>query len=785
MSNIRFRASKKTLVILFLMLFLILGGSGGYLLWRVNQSKTVAPTDSHANGCPYFCVWPYVSWYFTGELPGTERGCQCAPCNYDRPGAGPYCLDSAPTCNPVPCPNGYEEFRYNWNCNAMWDGGERKRVETFLRNNNVPNPQPCSDTNNEKICVTTCQARCAGCDNPYTAHRYCVKKAFCGDGNKDPGEVCDPGPEGSDPVACTDINGKPSVCNRRCECPPNTCDRVGSSGVITLSTTTPEHCKSVSFEYTAGDTDGVGNVTVKLDGTDIAFTENLAGNTKKITGTIPGDKNCNTNKRTLTISWVDVHGTGGSLCTESVEYTPKAAPPPQDTTCDPSKAGWNDDPKDGEFETCKAPVKYSYNVADPQGVDLSSIVVTLNGQRIAPSKESKTGTSTVVTVSGTLNTSDACLPPGSKTLKIVWKDKNGNPKGTEKPCTAETKFTIKEKNTCDAIGAGWRDKQAPPKEIVEGKGIVAHYIAADKDGVGSIDVLFDNAPLTSINKVPFADGTKVTITITIPITKLTLGNHSLQISWKDKLGIGGETPCKVVHNILVKERLVPNWDIEKVAKEECIDDGTENPISKITNTITIKNEGNGSGTIAGVVDTLDTKVVGSTLSGITEGGVYGNGKITWSRFQLPAGGTKVLTYSYTVAKDKFDIYQNNVKATVEGGATLDAGATIEARCNVVNPSCGDGNLDASLGEQCDPPGSTCTNAYGESSVCTDTCTCPGEPPSIPETGIFDDSRKVVAMGAVLLFTGIGWTWLSSTYKLVNGKLVQRRKENFEQRVVKR
>lgn len=39
--------NRKTVIVLIL-LFLLVGGAGGYLLWRVNQEKTVAPTDSDA-----------------------------------------------------------------------------------------------------------------------------------------------------------------------------------------------------------------------------------------------------------------------------------------------------------------------------------------------------------------------------------------------------------------------------------------------------------------------------------------------------------------------------------------------------------------------------------------------------------------------------------------------------------------------------------------------------------------------------------------------------------------
>ncbi len=42
------KGNKKTVVIVLLILFVLVGGAGGYLLWRVNQEKTVSPTDSDA-----------------------------------------------------------------------------------------------------------------------------------------------------------------------------------------------------------------------------------------------------------------------------------------------------------------------------------------------------------------------------------------------------------------------------------------------------------------------------------------------------------------------------------------------------------------------------------------------------------------------------------------------------------------------------------------------------------------------------------------------------------------
>ncbi|HCC68187.1 TPA: hypothetical protein DEP90_03245 [Patescibacteria group bacterium] len=43
---------------------------------------------------------------------------------------------------------------------------------------------------------------------------------------------------------------------------------------------------------------------------------------------------------------------------------------------------------------------------------------------------------------------------------------------------------------------------------------------------------------------------------------------------------------------------------------------------------------------------------------------------------------------------------------------------------VVTPSCGDGILGNTQGEECDPPGDACTDINGNASTCSDACKCP-------------------------------------------------------------
>jgi hypothetical protein len=640
MSNIRFNTSRKTTIILLFILFLLVGGTGGYLLWRVNQQKTVAPTDSEAeaewcekgSGCSYSCIWPQVAWCLHNK-------CTCRPCNSTTATVlPPLCEDAVPGCTPNPCPSGYEQFQFDSSCEAMVNG-EAKRVAEFLKNNGLERPNSCENDKTSKICMQQCGAVCKGCENPYLFRIYCVKKAA-----------------------------------------DNVCDAVGAEDNIVLSPTIPNYCAKVDFSYTAGDTDGVGKVTVTLDGVNINFNEVVVGKTKKITGTIPGDKNCNTDEHILKISWVDIGGNSGSVCSKEVKYSPK------ENICDAKDAdsAITVTPNASSYETCRDSFTYRYKTGDTDGVKADRIKISLRNAEVTetnlvslitdftktPPNDAKN-----ITVEGTLNTSSFCLTPGA-------------------------------------------------------------YI--------------------------------------------------LRISWEDIYGAGGDV-CKKDFPFTIVAQKNPAWDIAKKVVEECIDDGTENPIAKLTYTILITNKGDASGTITSVVDKLDSKVVDGSVTDISDGGVYSHTDrtITWGSFQIAAGGSKELSYSFTVKKDAFGLYDNVVTAKPSTGSDLTANASIEARCNVVNPLCGDGNLDP--GEQCDPPGSVCTNAYGQESTCNDYCTCPGEPPSekVPETGIFDDSRNIVIMGAILLFLGLGWSWITESLISVRGKMLENNRSRFEKRISKR
>ena len=192
--------------------------------------------------------------------------------------------------------------------------------------------------------------------------------------------------------------------------------------------------------------------------------------------------------------------------------------------------------------------------------------------------------------------------------------------------------------------------------------------------------------------------------------------------------------------------------ILKSGVEQCINEGTTSVSSTITYTISIKNNGEGDGKITKVEDTLDNKVVSSNLTpkDISDGGKYSNGKITWtftSSLVVEAGKEKLLTYKLDVNKENFGVYNNSVVVFPEvGPATQPVTAQVTVDCKANEP------------------------------VPNDT---------VPETGIFDDSRNIVIMGAILLFVGLGWSWITESLITVRGKMLENNRSRFEKRISKR
>lgn len=667
MANIKFKASKKTTVILLVVLFLVIGGTGAYLLWRVNQQKTVAPTDSSAganqcNCCPNSCQ---------GTLPPCS---QMSGCNKNPP-AYPVkceCVYTQSSCPVIPvCNEGSPECSKGSHCPACkwplvaycrsgkctcerYDSDDGSGIPEHRCDDTKPcvkcpegyemtsDTGPCKEGEIEK----SGSCSCLPCHNPYTATICCkqiVAAPKCGDGKVDPGEECDgtPCPDGQ-------------ACTPDCKCPvANTCDDVGADANIRLEPTNPpEYCGDTRYKYVAADSDGVGTVTVKLDGVTLTPDVNIPdpnNSTRRfIEGNIPGKTyHCNSTKRTLTISWTDAKGKEGvgGKCTRSITYTPGA------NACD--GGGWDTggNPGAGPSNTTRVykyceDIKYSATGRDKHGI--KTMTVKLNGavRNVTPVK-----TATTARVSEVLSSKSRCLAPGTYTLNIAW---------------------------TDAYGAG------------------------------------------------------------------------------------GSGNCALTTKFVVSEEVQPEWSIDKEPAKICIDENTENPKGELSYTIKITNTGTVAGKITDIVDTLDAKVSCAIVSDISNNGNCSNGKITWQLSSplsdFTPSQSKTFTYKYIVGKESFGEYENTVKATVAATGTKPA-TTIQDATNIT--------VDCMIKD----PEQPYVPPTGDGVV--------------PDTGLFDESENIVIIGGILLFLGLGWTWLTKTYQIVNGRLVERSKERFEQRVVKK
>jgi len=682
MGNVRVTASKKSTIILLFVLFFIVGGTGSYLLWRVNQEKTVAPIDSDAGAscsCPPNCndipgdgIYPCCTCGCTG-LPscGTPPPGSCikgSDCNgqtsccwpqvaYCNTATGScecksppnHCGDTEPQCTPV-CPSGYEK---------------------------------CSGTDCPSDAIpVSCTAYCSGCNNKYSVCGEKCKKTVtntCGDGTKAGSEACDP--PGS---ACTTASGKSSTCSSTCTCPEPA---------------------------------------------------NVCGD-----GTKGGSEACDPPGSACTTA------TGKSSTCSSTCTCPE---PIVINKCDALNAKWVTKPT-GTIPYGES-VSFEYVTGDTDGVQNSTIIVKIDGNSTPVTKEPATGNPQNIRVKGNINDqSSSLLAPGTHKLEISWNDTKG---AGGVPCYAYASFTVGAApvNTCDALGAKW--VKQPPSRVEYGKAIPFEYITGDTDGVQNVNILVKlDGTSIPVTKVPTTDNA-VNITVKGTLNSdLTLasGSHKLEIAWNDVKGAGG-VPCYAYSMISILPEN-PDWDIEKTAVETCENDWTENPIANLAYTITITNTNTntGSGIITRIEDTLDPKVDPAKVANISNGGVLEEGKIVWNLTSplsdFSPGISKSFTYSVSVDKSGFGTYENNVIASTGGSeenSTLEASANIVASCNV-----------------------------------------PGEPGQ-PETGLFDDSKNIVLMGGILLFVGLGWSWITDSLSTLKHKMSYESKSRFEKRVSKR
>jgi len=273
--------------------------------------------------------------------------------------------------------------------------------------------------------------------------------------------------------------------------------------------------------------------------------------------------------------------------------------------------------------------------------------------------------------------------------------------------------------------------------------------ATDSDGIDqtSISVKLNNVSRTGVTKSNVSTTTTISETLSSTTNCLTPGAYTLAMDWKDTKG-AASTNCALSTTFTVSEEVLnPDWSITKGVVEKCIDENTTDPSSQLTYTVTVKNTGEGEGTITKIVDSLDAKVLEAYISNISNSGIYADGDITWTLSDTDkvfvADQSKVFTYVITVPKDTFGTYANTVTAYPAEGGNVIADANVVADCVV----------------------------------------------EAPDTGIFDSTWAKILVGVLFIGVGVNYLQISKfTKKLyisVNEFSDERRKKNFEKKVVKR
>ena len=157
----KLRLSKKNQVIVIILFVLVLGGTGGYLLWRVNQDDTVAPTDSDASGCSAKCDG---KGYYQGDVCNSEDYA-----GYDNGIAG-----DAPTC-----------CTYYLDCPTSCGDGSCNGTETVAscpKDCAKCGDDICSSTESLELCPEDCSVcgdnKCTGTETATTCESDCACKAL-------------------------------------------------------------------------------------------------------------------------------------------------------------------------------------------------------------------------------------------------------------------------------------------------------------------------------------------------------------------------------------------------------------------------------------------------------------------------------------------------------------------------------------------------------------------------------------------------------------------------------
>lgn len=369
----KIRLTKKGKIALFVILGIIVLGSGGYLVWRVTQQDTVAPTDSDAGGggdgggC---CLASYVNgnwmcptgtWYgrvvncwntrvavdyqsdiFINDVDDCLGDTTCrnklAACDsvatycYDKGtvnscGDNHYCLTSskseAATC--LECENKTieeDECYAGSDCPAceypnvgFCVSGECK----CLIWSTTGMPQPCEDTGDTYTCIATCPTGKVECSS--SSEEGCTevrKDCTC--------SVCKN--KSYDTIYCKDAPVDENICQ-------------GKNTLETPSGTYSYCQKDIAARVEATDPDDIDNISVTLNSTTLEEcttnptetcyqTNEVEGNTRIIVNI--NEYEClDAGEYTISMDWTDGLGNEGTECAYTASFT--IDEPPIEASC--------------------------------------------------------------------------------------------------------------------------------------------------------------------------------------------------------------------------------------------------------------------------------------------------------------------------------------------------------------------------------------------------------------------------------------------------------------------
>jgi len=465
-------SKKKSKLIILIITFITFVSAGGYLLWKVNQSESVAPEDSMAapeeNIGP---ITPPSKFLCDGIL--VDLGHATHLCNpsyrYGQWVCGTNCMSDA-HCNDDEnheylksdnCPD-TREFTIS-NDNIVGEGNivEGRYTITGL----IGRGHSGQTQTNENFEIAVQNGRTD--DTPIVSTAGNTSKILTegvdayweGEGNLGTFYLS----EGSNTVVMNhtyDCTGLPKTAEsvhlyKFCLKEVNICEP-GSYWTKDPGGTHEYGTLQNPIVVEVSDADGLGDAEVTLDksGLPECETELEGGLTKSIEGVscygtdkvkdeisiyiAPGQRNIPSGTYNLAVSWNDGKGIGGSNCELSSTFTIKEEV--SDPVCDGGE--WNSGGKPlGVYPYCSE-IDFSFDAWDSDGVDKDSIAVKVNEDfRVSISKTTIETGDKRIRVEDTLSTETSCLEPGEYSIDAEWADKEG---ATGPQCTLTTTFTVLE-----------------------------------------------------------------------------------------------------------------------------------------------------------------------------------------------------------------------------------------------------------------------------------------------------------------------------------------------------